>query len=112
MTISSYEDVRRSVWTYLKVFAALMALTGLTVTASYFHLVIPLAVAVAVLIAALKSSLVAGFFMHLIGESPAIFAALALTALLLAALFALPLLGLTDQIGTFRNVFAQTQMEH
>ena len=54
----------------------------------------------ALVIAALKGSLVASFFMHLIAERQVIFGALILTAILLAALIALPLLATLDQIGT------------
>jgi cytochrome c oxidase subunit 4 len=49
---------------YLAVFAALLALTGATVAVSYLDLGI-MNVAVALLIASVKASLVALFFMHL-----------------------------------------------
>ncbi len=54
--------------TYILVWAALMVLTGLTVAASYAHLGM-MNIVVALLIASVKASLVALFFMHLRHES-------------------------------------------
>ena len=50
---------------YLTVFGALAVLTGLTVGVSYLHFARPMAIGVALFIAALKVSLIAAFFMHL-----------------------------------------------
>lgn len=117
MGASSHDDKWQYVRTYVKVFIALMVLTALTVGASYFRPGIPLAIAVALLIATLKGSLVASFFMHLITEQRLIFGALMLTGILLAALLALPLLTTKDQIGAastpwMRSVPASGQMRH
>jgi caa(3)-type oxidase subunit IV len=49
-----------------------------------------MAVSVAVLIALVKGSLVAGYFMHLISEKKLIYAVLAVTVVFFAALLALP----------------------
>ena len=46
-----------------------------------------------------KGSLVASYFMHLIGERNSIYAALALTAFFFLVLIFIPLLGLTDSLG-------------
>ena len=54
--------------TYVLVWAALMVLTAVTVAASYVHLGM-MNVVVALLIASVKASLVALFFMHLRHES-------------------------------------------
>ncbi len=54
--------------TYLLVWAALIVLTGVTVAVSYVHLGM-MNVVVALLIASVKASLVALFFMHLKQES-------------------------------------------
>lgn len=59
---------RPNVKLYLGVFAALMFLTGLTVFVSKFHLPRPQAIALGLLIACTKASLVAAVFMHLWGE--------------------------------------------
>ena len=100
MSAHAHGDVATYTKTYVRVFSALLALTAITVAASRFHLTVPLAIAVALVIAALKGSLVASFFMHLIAERQVIFGALILTGILLAVLIALPLLTTLDQIGT------------
>ena len=100
MSAHGHGDVGTYTKTYVRVFGALLVLTVITVAASRFQLAIPLAIAVALVIAALKGSLVASFFMHLIAERQVIFGALILTGILLAALIALPLLATLDQIGT------------
>ncbi len=93
-------STREHVRTYVTVFVALLALTLVTVTAATLHLVVPLAIGLALVIAAVKGALVASFFMHLVRERGAIFAALALTAVLLAALLLLPWFTMHDHIGT------------
>ena len=64
----SAEEIKHHVKVYVRVFIALAVLTLLTVGVSYLHLNIYLAVAVALLIATFKGSLVATFFMHLVSE--------------------------------------------
>jgi len=59
---------RPNVKLYLGIFAALMVLTGLTVFVSKFHLPRPQAIALGLLIAATKATLVGAVFMHLWGE--------------------------------------------
>jgi len=54
--------------TYFGIFAALLVLTAVTVLVSYVNLGL-MNVVVALLIASVKASLVALFFMHLKGES-------------------------------------------
>ncbi len=76
------EEVKKHVNTYLCVFAALLALTIVTVGVSYLHLNIMGAVAVALAVATVKGSLVALFFMHLIDEKKIIYYTIALTAVL------------------------------
>ena len=67
-----------------------MALTMITVAVSRVHLPVPIAVTVALLVATVKGSLVACYFMHLISEKKLIYAVLALTAVFFVALLALP----------------------
>lgn len=50
---------------YLAVFGALAVLTALTVGVAYLHLPRPGAITAALVIAAIKVSLIAAFFMHL-----------------------------------------------
>ena len=83
-------DIDKHVRIYITVFVALMALTIITVAISRLHLPIPIAVTVALLVAIIKGSLVACYFMHLISEKKLIYAVLALTAVFFAALVALP----------------------
>jgi cytochrome c oxidase subunit 4 len=98
--MSGSERAGEQVRTYVAVFVALLGLTLVTVAAATLHLIVPLAIALALLIAAVKGTLVASFFMHLVRERRAIFAALALTGVLLAALLLLPWLAMHDHIGT------------
>jgi len=83
-------DIDRHVRVYITVFVALMALTIITVAISRFHLPVPMAVTLALLVATIKGSLVACYFMHLISEKKLIYAVLALTAVFFVALLALP----------------------
>ena len=83
-------DIDKHVRIYITVFVALMVLTIITVAVSYLHLPIALAVTVALLVATIKGSLVACYFMHLISEKKLIYAVLALTAAFFIALLALP----------------------
>jgi cytochrome c oxidase subunit IV len=85
--IHEHPDIDRQVRAALFVFASLLVLTGLTVTAYTLHLPIHTAITLALLIAAVKGSLVAGWFMHLISERRIIYWMLAL-----AAAFFVPLL--------------------
>jgi cytochrome c oxidase subunit 4 len=83
-------DIDKHVRVYITVFVALMVLTVITVAISYLHLSVPLAVTVALLIAIVKGSLVAGYFMHLVSEKKLIYAVLVLTVAFFVALLALP----------------------
>ena len=89
-------DIDRHVRIYITVFVALMALTIVTVAVSRFHLPVPIAVSVALLVAIIKGSLVACYFMHLISEKKLIYAVLVLTAAFFIALLALPVLTVHD----------------
>src|ERR687888_2297528 len=83
-------DIDKHVRIYITVFVALMALTIITVAISRLHLPVPIAVTVALLVAIIKGSLVACYFMHLISEKKLIYAVLMLTGVFFAALLALP----------------------
>jgi cytochrome c oxidase subunit 4 len=96
MTTDHAVDIDKQVRIYITVFVTLMALTIITVAISRFHLPIPIAVSVALLVAIIKGSLVACYFMHLISEQKLIYAVLALTAVFFAVLLALPVLTHSD----------------
>ncbi len=89
--------IRRQTKIYVAVFGALMMLTLITVTVSYLHLSTPLTIAVALLIATIKGSLVAAYFMHLISERKAIYSILILTVLFFIVLMIVPSFGNFDQ---------------
>jgi len=89
-------DIDRHVRVYITVFVALMALTLITVAISYLHLPLPMAVTVALLVATVKGTLVACYFMHLLSEKKLIYAVLGLTAVFFLALLALPVFTVRD----------------
>jgi len=76
MDAHAAHDIRSHVKTYYMIFGALMLLTCITVAVSYFHLPIPMAITVALIVATIKGSLVALFFMHLSDERRLIYRAL------------------------------------
>ena len=94
------EHIKREVRVYLLVFGSLAVLTGATVAARYlFDLPMGYAITVALIIAAMKASLVACFFMHLLSEKKLIYAVLTLTAIFFAFLIWLPLHDIADKMG-------------
>ena len=92
MTSDHAVDIDRHVRVYITVFVALMVLTIVTVAISRFHLPVPVAVTVALLVAIIKGSLVACYFMHLVSEKKLIYAVLVVTVAFFIALLALPVL--------------------
>ena len=95
---AAHDDIRSHVKTYLSVFGALMILTIITVAVSYLELATALAVTVALVVAVIKGSLVAMFFMHLLHERKVIYWVLALTAIFFVFLMFVPLFTNTDKI--------------
>ena len=96
MTGDHAVDIDKHVRIYISVFAALMVLTIVTVAVSRFHLPVPIAVTVALIVAIIKGSLVACYFMHLISEKKLIYAVLAVTAFFFIALMVLPVVTVHD----------------
>jgi cytochrome c oxidase subunit 4 len=96
MTTDHAADIDRHVRVYITVFVALMVLTVITVAVSRVHLPLPIAVTVALVVATIKGSLVACYFMHLISEKKLIIAVLALTAVFFIALLALPVVTVSN----------------
>ena len=92
------EDIRKHVRTYMMVFGALMALTVVTVAVSYLHLPVAMAIVVALIVATVKGSLVALFFMHLIDERKLVYYVLALTVIFFIFLMFIPLATNLDTI--------------
>jgi cytochrome c oxidase subunit 4 len=101
---AGHDDIRSHVKTYYMVFGALMVLTTITVGVSYLHLATPMAITVALIVAAIKGSLVAMFFMHLLHERKVIYWALMLTVVFFVFLMFVPLFTNLDRItGTIRH---------
>lgn len=87
-----------SVKPYILVFIGLGILTGLTVLLSYMGLPHNIAIALAILIATIKCTLIGAFFMHLRFERRG-FVFLIISALLLVAVLITPLI---QDIGSGR----------
>jgi cytochrome c oxidase subunit 4 len=104
---SSPEQLKKDIRVYLFIFGALLVGTVLTVWAATleFNKSHPaMGITVALIIASVKSFLVAGYFMHLISEKKAIYATLATTAFFFVALMGLTLWSMND-FPAFTQVF-------
>jgi cytochrome c oxidase subunit 4 len=98
----SPEHILKEMRTYLVVFISLAALTAITVFAFYQLKPYPVKVAitVALIIATIKGSLVAGFFMHLLSEKKLIYAILVLTVIFFIFLMVLPVTHHANPFGS------------
>lgn len=108
---SDPEAVRKSVRTYMMVGVMLLIFTGITVAANRLHFAVPIAITVALIIAAMKGSMVAGVFMHLSHEKQWIYGALLLTVVFFVALLFLPVLTVADGLGT-TSPYIRAVLEH
>lgn len=95
---SHEHDIEKWVRVYIMVFVALMVLTIVTVAVAYFELSVGMAIALALLIATVKGSLVACYFMHLISEKKLIYWILLVTVIFFAGLMLIPVLWAGDVI--------------
>jgi cytochrome c oxidase subunit 4 len=93
------EAIKKSVRSYMIVGSMLLVFTGVTVAANQFHFAVPLAIAVALIIATMKGSMVAAVFMHLSHEKKWVYGALLLTVVFFFVLLFLPLLTTAGGIG-------------
>ena len=100
------ESVKKSIRTYLMIGAALFIFTGITVAVNQVHLAVPMAITVALIIASMKGSMVASVFMHLNHERKWIYGTLVLTVIGFALVMLLPLLTVSNTIGTPVHVAA------
>ena len=96
---SDVASVKKSIRTYMMVGAALFVFTAITVAVNQIHLAVPLAITVALIIAATKGSMVASVFMHLSHEKKWIYGALILTVLGFLILMTVPIFTTLDTIG-------------
>lgn len=87
MSDSHSHDLSRHIKVYVGVFIALLVGTVLTVGMYYVHFEkVAVTVTIALFIATVKASLVAGFFMHLISEKKAVYAILLATVFFFASM--------------------------
>ena len=94
-------DIQSHIKVYMMVFASLAVLTVVTVAASYLELSSGEAIFLALVIASVKGSLVACFFMHLISERAAIIWILVATTVAFIILMFIPLISVTDSTGMY-----------
>ncbi|MFQ5490316.1 MAG: cytochrome C oxidase subunit IV family protein [Phycisphaerae bacterium] len=94
----SIEDLKQHVRVYITVFAGLAVLTVATVGASLLDMGTQWNITVALIIATIKASLVAGYFMHLISERQIIYWVLILCAVFFVVLIFLPVL-VNSEVG-------------
>lgn len=93
------EELKAHLKTYYMVFGALLVLTAVTVGVAQFDFSVPIAIAVALLVAGIKGSLVACYFMHLIEEKGMIFWILALCVLFFITLLLIPVVTSSEVIA-------------
>ena len=92
--------IQKSVRSYITVFVMLMIFTVITVAVARFDFGVPIAIAVALVIAGIKGSMVAAVFMHLSHERQWVYGTLLLTVVFFAVLLLLPVLTSLDGFGT------------
>ena len=97
MSGNDQAHIQEHIKVYLTVFGALAALTILTVSASFLDVSTTEAIFLALTIATIKASLVAGYFLHLITEIQTIIWILILTFSFFLVLMFFPLITATDQ---------------
>lgn len=90
MSLEGAEDIKKHVKVYITVFIALAALTIITVGISYLHLPTHFAILFALIVATVKGSLVAAYFMHLVSEKKIIYWVVAICLLFFVFLMFLP----------------------
>jgi cytochrome c oxidase subunit IV len=96
---SDQEAIKKSIRSYMVIGALLLVFTGVTVAANSFHLAVPAAITLALIIASIKGTMVASVFMHLSHEKKWIYGSLLLTVVFFIVLLFLPLLTVAGGIG-------------
>ena len=92
--------IQKSVRGYMMVFVMLMIFTVITVAVARFDFAVPIAIAVALIIAGMKGTMVAAVFMHLNHERWWVYGTLLLTVVFFVVLLLLPVLTSLDGLGT------------
>lgn len=93
----SVESINKNIKKYIGIFVALMVLSGLTVFTHYLETSVAMGIAIAMVIATIKGTMVAGYFMHLFHEARLIYWTLLFTALFFMVILALPVLTYLDR---------------
>jgi cytochrome c oxidase subunit 4 len=96
MSENDHGHIQEHIKVYLTVFGALGFLTLLTVAASYMDVSPMEAIFLALTIATIKASLVAGYFMHLITEKQTIIWILCLTFIFFLFCMFIPMITVID----------------
>lgn len=96
--------VKKSIRAYMMIGAALFVFTAITVAVNQVQLAVPIAITLALIIAATKGSMVTAVFMHLSHEKKWIYGALLLTLVGFLVLIFIPLATVADGIGTSTQV--------
>ena len=106
------EHVQRQVRTYFIVFLSLLVLTVVTVAVSRLDLAVGAGVVVALIVAGLKGTLVAGIFMHLFSDKfPFVFKVLIFSAVFFVVMIALFVFGYFDSFASERATVAAPELE-
>ena len=108
----SPEAIQAETRKYMMVFASLAVLTIVTVAVSYLDLSIGMAVTLAMIVASVKGTLVAAYFMHLLDERKTIYAILVLTMVFLVVLMVVPAGAFSDHLGESTEVAREGGEEH
>jgi cytochrome c oxidase subunit 4 len=106
------EHVQQQVRSYFIVFLSLLVLTVVTVAVSRLHLPVAAGVIVALAVASLKGTLVAGIFMHLFSDKfPVVFRVLIFAAVFFAVMVILFLFGYFDTFASERAMVEAPALE-
>lgn len=89
---ASAEEMKKHLKIYYAIFGALLVLTGVTVAVAELNVPVFTGILIALLVAGLKGSLVACYFMHLISERGMIYGILLLCALFFIVILLLPVI--------------------
>lgn len=100
-------EVKPSIRIYLIIFAALGVLTAITVAASKLQLTIAAGIILALIIASVKGSLVAAYFMHLTHEKKLLYGLLVLCAFFFLELLLIPMWQTGETKGLVGPVYRQ-----
>jgi len=92
-------SIKKDIRKYLMIGAALYVFTIITVAVNQVHLVVPMAITVALIVATIKGTMVASVFMHLSNEKKWIYGSMILTVVGFAVLIFIPLFTVMDTPG-------------